>query len=457
MPGGEYQQALLNAFDDGKSLYELSLLLPRIGMQLLEDKTLKNANFKVGKTALALMKDAGQKWEMFILLHSMNRDVIRSIILGTIAYDSHPDGGGGLESYKNPGFSDHEAQGIYVIGLRRDGKGGKFVNEDELRLLIRGISRYLQGADIVRNVPLAAYSTDEAELVSWVAKVDAACRSPSAQTAPPQSTRFINNDAEKQNVLCLVRGLVKRRLASPSGSISAAPAEVRQVQSPLYVGCSTNLPNRIGNYSPSQHLTKVNKPMALTVSVMEALGLPVSMTIRVVLRTWKGHQLPIAEQLVATLAGSLVCQTGFNAIQAGGRTPKKSSDGLPAAEDLVLAHTDYLYDNLQETEHEAEQRFAFQLELAELEARLAGLEQVVGVAEEEVMAAQPAFAIPAEQALEIVTEYSRTLDLAIQEAMEEEKLAESVWALAKLWRPEFASHIEQQMAKEDCEIQRQIE
>lgn len=51
--------------------------------------------------------------------------------------------------------------------------------------------------------------------------------------------------------------------------------------------------------------------------MLAANSTPVDLVPRVALRIWQNDQLSLAERLITNLAASLVCQTGFNATQAG--------------------------------------------------------------------------------------------------------------------------------------------
>jgi hypothetical protein len=297
MPGGPSQIRLIDMVETKDSLYELYMELPRLADELRKNPDCKKYRFNVSKTADDIEGDSASGWTMMILLHSMGKAVIKSIIGGTVASDRN------VNWYPHPSQASAES-GIYVVGMSRVGQGGKFLTGDEIADLVRGLERYLSGAAVVNAGMMTAAQRHDRD---WVFTVDRVLDDPNNPYPHP---RFINGDGDCKALEALVESLGKRiRPGSPT---------TRQVQSPLYVGCSTNLQKRLADYTPNRWFRGVNKPLALTASVLAALGTPVKLVPRVVLRTWKDGQLAPAERLVTTLAASLVCQTGFNAIQAGG-------------------------------------------------------------------------------------------------------------------------------------------
>ncbi|KAJ3518718.1 hypothetical protein NM208_g14411 [Fusarium decemcellulare] len=127
-------------------------------------------------------------------------------------------------------------------------------------------------------------------------------------TALP-GTQFITRTGDEGVISELIQSL-RRRITGLD-----ITKQVRHIQSPLYVGCSNDLRERV--LSSSRQLRTRNRPLCLTVSVLKALNLEVEVVVRVVVRTWEPVQLSLAERLVATLAGSLLCWSGFNTTQAG--------------------------------------------------------------------------------------------------------------------------------------------
>lgn len=86
------------------------------------------------------------------------------------------------------------------------------------------------------------------------------------------------------------------------------------------------------------------------------------------------HQLPLAEQLLTTLACSLVYQHGFNDTEAGGtETSKIKHSSLDITRDMIMAHTDTMKTNLENTLAEMDRRVNFIETTHSLKAKLAEL------------------------------------------------------------------------------------
>ncbi|KAL6354996.1 hypothetical protein LRP88_12354 [Fusarium phalaenopsidis] len=136
------------------------------------------------------------------------------------------------------------------------------------------------------------------------------------------------------------------RTLDPSG-------KARQIQSPLYVGCSTDLRSRTSAYKRSarRSLASVNKPLCLVVNSLEALNLSVDLGVQIALRIWELDHLPLAEQLVPITACSLVHQCDFNATEAGGTglSTVSSLATLRQTTELIMAHSDTMDQNLKAT------------------------------------------------------------------------------------------------------------
>ncbi|KAG8426839.1 hypothetical protein J3459_007753 [Metarhizium acridum] len=444
MPGGAMQYRLLRALDDNMSLYELSLELAKIGREFPKDPVLIANHVRIGPTALALWTDSGRKWEMFMLLLSMHRSTIRAIILGTVAYEACH---GRLETYPNPAFNEDHAQGVYVVGLRRIGAGGKFLTVNELRRLITGLERYIEGCRVLWNVTTPSQRTArQSELAQWVAMVDGMYSTASKSLRPialayPTEARFIEGPPDTRSVQAFITSLRKRL---PADASAAVDPDVRQVQSPLYVGCSRRLNNRLANYRKTQHFSSVNRSLGLTVSVLAALGFHVDLSVHVVLRTWKASQLRTAEQLVVTLAGSLVHQTGFNSIPGGDNAG--SDAGMAQAEDLVLGCPNGpLQDNIISCRADREQRLRFEATLERLDSGIARINAVTRECDSIIERLQPYMSIPAADLERSIEADIEALDQKLDQVRLAESWAEALLRAYKYAAPELCQSIDDEM------------
>ncbi|KAF5643341.1 hypothetical protein F25303_6279 [Fusarium sp. NRRL 25303] len=365
MPGNEAQIELIDAVSRSKSLYELYLRLPRLADDLENNQVLKDNEFDIVNTVRSLRRDAS--WPMCELLHSMSPKVIKSIIQGTVAYDSHPkqSEGRSLINSDFPCFEtpvkgrDPPIPGVYVIALYRQftGHRGEFLNIAEMKMLIEDMEEYVKGyrvhaklrADIRAGIRRSEsdLSPDDQLAVRLVRGVDFyAAHKPStmSNTAPPL---FIKDDGDAAEIEALVR--TYRAMCRPD----LDPTEqVRMKQSPLVKG--------------------INKPLGLTISIFRRQRVPVELAVKVVLRTWQSDQLPMAEQLIMTLAGSLVYQRGFNATEGGGTGYKTvgSGESLKTNMEYVMSRVGFIRDNFGNTVNELEARKRFLDALVEIDDEL---------------------------------------------------------------------------------------
>ncbi|KAG5821640.1 hypothetical protein H9Q74_000054 [Fusarium xylarioides] len=379
MPGKEAQLELIDAVSRSESLYELYLRLPRLADDLENNQVLKDNEFDIVNTVRSLRRD--DSWPMCELLHSMSPLVIKSIIQGTVAYDSHPKQSKG-RSVLHSDFPCFETPvrgrgppipGVYVVALYRKftGHRGEFLNIAELKMVIEDMEDYIKGyrihakrcADTLAGKSSSGsnLSKDDADALALVRGVDYYANDKASVVS--DTPLFIKDDGDAAEIEALVR--TYKAMCRPD----LDPTEqVRIKQGPLYVGCSNNLAERTHRYTQPS-VKGINKPLGLTISILRRHNLPVELAVNVVLRTWRSDQLPMAEQLVMTLAGSLVYQHGFNAIEGGGtgRKTVASGESLKTNMEYVISRVGFIRDNFGKTVDELEARKRFMEALAQID------------------------------------------------------------------------------------------
>ncbi|CAM1510647.1 Fc.00g009820.m01.CDS01 [Cosmosporella sp. VM-42] len=322
MPGGNQQRQLWSALEDHDSIYELALELPKLAKDLQQNAVLKRHKFSVVQTVRAIQSDVVTGWNMVHMLHSMDRTALRAIVLSTVAHDTIT---GEAKWLPMPHASEGKVPGVYVVGLCRSNQQGKFLNIRETRASVDGIDKYVKGYRVLK----AHHTRTQMGIGVPLSASDVA---PTSNI--PDGARFLEQDSELESIRALAFSFSRRC------NTSLDPSEdIRQIQSPIYVGCSIDLKTRTSRYA---NASNVNKPLSLTMSILTALNYPVKPIVQIALRIWEQDQLPLAEQLITTLACSLVYQHGFNATEAGGTgsSTVRGKDGIRAlnnARDLVLA------------------------------------------------------------------------------------------------------------------------
>ncbi|KAH6999755.1 hypothetical protein EDB80DRAFT_584523 [Ilyonectria destructans] len=317
----------------------------------------------ISPTAEMLMPGGQEQQDLLDVLEKhnslMDRSAIRAIIRGTVAFDTFKEEAKWLEI---PGEAEGKVPGVYVIGLSRRDHDGQFLNILETEKLICGLQNYIDGyraLDRHRSRVQLQVATQgnltpqDKERISWVFKADGFPGVVLPHGSIPEA-KFVESDHDVTNIEALIKSFQRRC------DVTLDPSkEIRQVQSPIYVGCSSNLRERTSDYSLKDP-TGLNNPLALTVNILSALDLPVNLAVQVALRIWESDQLPFAEQLVATLASSLVYQHGFNDTEVGGTAGSTvTTSSLLAARELIMCHNQTMSENVKKTIAEMEKRLEF--------------------------------------------------------------------------------------------------
>ncbi|KAM0228109.1 hypothetical protein ACHAP5_012030 [Fusarium lateritium] len=352
MPGGETQLRLLSVMNNDNPIYQICQELPLLAKELRKDQ---NAAISTSRTCEDLENDDLHGWPMVVLLLSMSQGAIKSIVGGTVAFDANQ-----IDRWYDLPSNGIKGAGIYVIGLARRNSGGKFLNGAELHQLIDGLEQYLRGAKVINSSNKVGLSEQQLKDKKWTMEVDSIHHQQSDPT-DGSAAQFLNGEHDEKSIEELIASFKRRETNLDSTNA------VRQIQSPLYVGSSLDLNKRENNYY--RNLREMNRPLCLTVSILEALNLKMDIIIKIVLRTWKEEQLPLAERLVATLARSLLHQTGFNSTQAetNSTTPTRSVLSLGWREVELKG---FLTSNSHKMEVEIDKRESFQDKLQELNQKL---------------------------------------------------------------------------------------
>ncbi|KAG7047474.1 hypothetical protein JMJ77_0010826 [Colletotrichum scovillei] len=325
---------MLKVLDRGDSLYELTLCFPDIANELIAAGMTKQPDCTIAQLRL----DHARGWETTEVLHIIPRDLLRSIIKGTVAMDFGPN---------RPHDYDEDSSeaGIYVIAVSVDGRDGKFLNWSELGELTTALQTYADAYTIHKRG--APRGITESVKTSIAKEIDLAVNG--QWTAA--KTRFICNDTQHQHVMAFIENLQRRRTPMFPG---VAEAAIHQEQCPLYIGCSSKLNETLPKYSLSTNLGGINNLLALLISALRHMGLEPAITRRVVMITWKRTQLPVAERLVIALARSYVLQDGCNIAEGGANRSgyKYSLD----AETSVSVHSTAMEENLTASQRDIRDR-----------------------------------------------------------------------------------------------------
>ncbi|KAI1770588.1 hypothetical protein F4818DRAFT_446003 [Hypoxylon cercidicola] len=331
---------MFKALEENDSYYELSLLFTDMADDLRAMGHITGAS---GAELKILGDRTLNNRSMFMLLHSIPKDLLRSVILGTTAFEM-------LQSRRPARYSLH-GPGAYVVSMAIEGRGGKWLCRREIEQLIGLLQRYLDAFEAWKNHRGIPTSDEDKELNLFAKEIDTQYgrRDPKKQL----DMRFIR-DSSVWKLEDFIASLKRRCDPSlPDSDI------VRQISSPLYTGCSKSMKTRVTVYDPSNGLKNVNDLWALVCSVLSSMGKYPKAVVVPVIRTWNRGDLPLAEILVTMLASSMVCHDGFNGHGPGTATDGGTVDELKEAEKYVLVHEPHLLTNIETTNREMARRESY--------------------------------------------------------------------------------------------------
>ena len=363
MSGAKLQ--LANAVKNKASPLAITRIFPSVNQELRQISQTHPLDFSNTIRDLeSACEGSGAAWE---LLHSMPSDALQSTVLNTIAYDTCRSDKTRLEGLPSDGG------GVYIVGIsvaaRNGMETGEFLSTSELEVFVTHLQRY---RDAHRQLGEDGHlDEDEEEFAYKVDHIFAGCTSDDSdweiinddESDPedyavtdddtpfkdPVRFRFIRCNRHAAAVSHMIASYEQRIAAAKQCSTSR---DTRTLQSPIYVGCSSNIRRRLESYRPSRHNKStfhgVNHLYGLTMSILAFMNLKPRHHGIAVIRTWQRDQMPIAERLVCALAGANAVQGGFNIRECGQAVDKQTDESLQRGERCVfVTHKRYMMRNIQ--------------------------------------------------------------------------------------------------------------
>ncbi|KAK0668160.1 hypothetical protein QBC41DRAFT_303625 [Cercophora samala] len=264
-----------------------------------------------------------------LLFHSIPRDVLACLVLGTVAFNSHHKSGRHAVRGLDP-----DGPGIYALGLKVHERNGKFLTAPEYGTLCQDFEKYMDVAKKTREGQLVTSQESEfmrdidTQLGDW------------EESGP----RFIKSISGQSHATFVHASLRRRweamKQADPSGTVYS-------VQSPLYIGCSENIAKRLADYTchkeTNNRLLSGNKFLCLTISLLKHRHVVCDIGKLAVIRIWEAGQLKDAELLVTLVAQAYTAQDGFN-IQEGGGNKDDLQHVVPAK---IAEYREYVYGKVK--------------------------------------------------------------------------------------------------------------
>ncbi|KAJ4417883.1 hypothetical protein N0V82_005940 [Gnomoniopsis sp. IMI 355080] len=321
-----------------------------------------NGKYK-NRTEKYLRTSMEADWRNFVMFLSIPRPMLESIVLGTVAWDYDPERGLDRGHYKQA-----QQFGVYVVGLAVQGRKGAWLTATETQTLVKNMHKYLEAYDVWDEAGAWPLSASGQEHKDFVAKVDN-----QFGIHKHDVSRFITSANGREAMKDLLKGLEKRT----ERSLQLEPrGDVPMIQTPLYVGMSIELADRLPKHDPTKGinsiLTSSNKPFVFVLSLMKFQGQEPSPKALCVVRVWERRDLYFAETLVSALAHSMVCQDGFNRTECGDVGKTSGMGYHEDGEDYVKYRSRFFYDNCKAVVQDLQARKSHLSDLAELQPVLDG-------------------------------------------------------------------------------------
>lgn len=347
MPGGHEQLELLQVLEQSDSMYRLIIELPALADKLQVDPLVLANHGGVKRTVYDLGHD-GRTWTMARLLYSMHPSSIKSIVKNTVAHDAVVGG----VTWVSPTVLTSTTVGGYVLGLRleADPQGG-FLTPSEIQRIVTGINRYLLG-DSADGSPAPQHQTpDVLAAVLYRRRVD------EAYDLSGSGRKILNKPTGKARDGAYRLRDNLTRAGTLSVSLDRPGADTRQLQSPLYTGCSHSLVEELEGYKKTTGYQRANAVLMLLLSVAKVEKLELAVQARIVLCTWEPDQLEVAGRLITTLSRSLLWQCGLN-LDEGGGTKDTALGDFTGARNFVFSQPHFT-SNLIQAQLELQKRASF--------------------------------------------------------------------------------------------------
>ncbi|KAI1855710.1 hypothetical protein JX265_012155 [Neoarthrinium moseri] len=340
---------MYEALEDNVSYYELSLLLTKHADALIAQNGVIS---QARSAAEKILQDRERKRALSILLHTIPRTLLKSIIVGTVAHDF-------LNNQNDPPRPVHysgEGGGTYVAAMCIAGRNGSFLNAIEIQELVDALRKYCVGYRFQKVHGASPITPQHKAYDQWARGVDSAFGSRPSKAA---DALWIANDDALKRVELLILSFTQRLHPSRHHGKSKT---LYHRQGPLMVGCSKLLKVRMKQHDPfdPSHLSLTTYTWALTLCLIKAeLHLTPQVVVKPVTHIWDNQHLGASEVLVTALASSYCFQDGFNVIGAGGQSGSVDVDTLLASKRYVFVTHQFFEDNARATLDELQARHQF--------------------------------------------------------------------------------------------------
>lgn len=306
----DLQARFIKQLDDDATYMDLFVIIEKMAQDLLnQDKV------PCREMIRAVEGDLEEK-EMRLLLHSIPRPVLRSLVMRTLAYDFWEKD---TERRRNMLY-DFEGPGVYVMSLSIEGRHGEGWSIEENNQLLTALMHYGKAIEacekryVTDDWGNSQFDDETIKSLNVAMKIDKQYAESDVwdgETYPmPRFASTSNTDKSKH-----VRELF--HLLETSRNVAGWDRNANSLQSVCMVGNSDDVEKQKQSHSLIGSLTNTPHTWGLLVSCLRYIGLEPEETCIPICKSWKPEHTNQAEILITILSGSLISVGGLNVHQLG--------------------------------------------------------------------------------------------------------------------------------------------
>ncbi|KAI1090796.1 hypothetical protein F5B19DRAFT_494069 [Rostrohypoxylon terebratum] len=294
----ENQRDMLKLLENKEALVSLALYLEKKAENSLKDGC--SQKYWDIDTMKNILKG---KDDMRALLHSIPRELLRSIVMGTVGWQAKLPG-------DDPFALRHEHDdvldqpGTYVMTMGLMGHRGRCLSGKQYLTLSQMIDDYLDAYSALKTNPDVSLLPQQTR-----DKIRGACRIDEYYADFDHDCgklAFVQDEARESDMRHLSR--IYREFYE-----RAEDKDRPLVQTINYVGSATrSMKECSANHLPNRKFANSNHCWWLTMSCIKAMGQSPDVVVVAGVRTWEPEQLPISQILVTILGRNEVEAWGFN-------------------------------------------------------------------------------------------------------------------------------------------------
>ncbi|XDG02610.1 hypothetical protein ABKA04_002225 [Annulohypoxylon sp. FPYF3050] len=304
--------------EDDEALISLSMYLEKRAEERLRDAHMHKDWDTTTMKNLIKGKDTARA-----LLHRIPRKLLRSLVMGTIGWQTNLSHNNDLElRYEHADALDKP--GTYVATIGISGRRGKGLSGDQYLALSERIDDYIEAYSLLKTNPDDNLLPQQAkDKIRKARRID---RFYSTFDHSKEENRYrlayVDNEVRAGKMRHLSRIFKEFHLRAED---KTRPL----IQTISYVGCATrSMKDRSANHMPTKKYKGSNYTWWLTMSCIRDMNMAPEVTVVAAVQTWEPDQLPMSEILVSILGRTEVEVWGYNCTAPGSTTEESANEPM---------------------------------------------------------------------------------------------------------------------------------